>query len=234
MGIAAARPRGRPTSRATRCGPTSRWATRPRSTIFDLDAQKMYIFESGKKEADVWDMGDFLASRSATPSTPRTSRRRSSRTARPRQFGSLTANGYDMEISVPATLGGNKDMAMTVTLVGPVWIVKDAPGAADYNRFYKAARREGLDLQRPARRQGAAGPGQGDGRDVPPVRRDRRHRLRERHPDQDEQRGCGRSGGGLMARDAGEDEHVDADAASTTFRPARLPTTCLRRPQATS
>ena len=29
------------------------------TTIFDLDAQKMYMFESGKKEADVWDMGAF-------------------------------------------------------------------------------------------------------------------------------------------------------------------------------
>ena len=30
-----------------------------RSTIFDLDAQKMFIFDSRKKEADVWDMAEF-------------------------------------------------------------------------------------------------------------------------------------------------------------------------------
>src|SRR5690242_2728254 len=29
------------------------------TTIFDLDAQKMYMFDSKKKEADVWDMGAF-------------------------------------------------------------------------------------------------------------------------------------------------------------------------------
>ena len=28
-----------------------------RSTIFDLDAQKMYTFDSKKKEADVYDLG---------------------------------------------------------------------------------------------------------------------------------------------------------------------------------
>ena len=32
---------------------------RTQTTIFDLDAQKMYIFESGRKEADVWDMAEF-------------------------------------------------------------------------------------------------------------------------------------------------------------------------------
>ena len=37
----------------------TRWATRRSTTIFDVDAQKMYIFESGKKEADVWDMAAF-------------------------------------------------------------------------------------------------------------------------------------------------------------------------------
>ena len=31
------------------------------STIFDLDAQKMYVFDSKKKEADVWDMAAFGA-----------------------------------------------------------------------------------------------------------------------------------------------------------------------------
>jgi hypothetical protein len=31
------------------------------ATIFDVDAQKMYIFDSKKKEADVWDMGCIRA-----------------------------------------------------------------------------------------------------------------------------------------------------------------------------
>ena len=32
---------------------------------------------------------------------------------------------------------------MTVTLAGPVWIVKNAPGSADYARFYRAAVEKG-------------------------------------------------------------------------------------------
>ena len=39
------------------------------TTIFDLDAQKMYIFDSKKKEADVWDMASFAAELSKTVDT---------------------------------------------------------------------------------------------------------------------------------------------------------------------
>ena len=31
------------------------------TTIFDVDAQKMYMFDSKKKEADVWEMAAFGA-----------------------------------------------------------------------------------------------------------------------------------------------------------------------------
>ena len=98
-------------------------------------------------------------------------------------------------------MGGNKDMPMTVTLAGPIWIVKDAPGAADYIALLQGGGREGLDLQRPARGEGPARPGQGDGGDVQAVRRDRRHRLRDRHADQDgrRQRADGRHAGARWA-----------------------------------
>jgi hypothetical protein len=39
---------------------------RTQIVIFDLDAQKMYSFESKKKEADVWDMAAFSAELSKT------------------------------------------------------------------------------------------------------------------------------------------------------------------------
>lgn len=42
-----------------------------------------------------------------------------------------TATGYDSEIIVPATIGGKGGMKMTVTMTGPIWIVKGAPGAAE-------------------------------------------------------------------------------------------------------
>lgn len=115
---------------------------RTQTTIFDLDAQKMYIFESGRKEADVWDMAEFSKQITAAVdvSQLKASIKPNNQT---RQFGSLTANGYDMEISMPTSMGGNKEMMMTVTLAGPVWIVKNAPGAADYTAFYRTAVEKG-------------------------------------------------------------------------------------------
>ncbi|HUE86057.1 MAG TPA: hypothetical protein VMO26_08265 [Vicinamibacterales bacterium] len=129
---------------------------RTQTTIFDLDAQKMYIFESGRKEADVWDMAEFGkqigmsidADNMKTSITPN---------GQKKPFGSYTADGYDMEVSVPATMGNSKDMAMTVTLSGPVWIVKDAPGAAEYNNFYRAAAEKGWIFGDPRAAKGQPG-----------------------------------------------------------------------------
>jgi hypothetical protein len=111
---------------------------RTQTTILDLDAHKMYIFEAGRKEADVWDMSAFGEQLNTTVDAKqmKASIKPNGQT---KQLGSLTADGYDMEISVPAAMGNNKDVAMTITLAGPVWIVKNAPGAAEYSAFYKAA-----------------------------------------------------------------------------------------------
>lgn len=126
------------------------------TTIFDVDVQKMYIFDSGKKEADVWDMASFAkeVGGNVDAANVKASIKPNGQT---KAFGSLTANGFDMEISVPATLGGNKDMTMTVTLVGPVWIVKNAPGAEDYNRFYRTAAEKGWIFSDPRAAKGQPG-----------------------------------------------------------------------------
>jgi hypothetical protein len=129
---------------------------RTQSTIFDLDAQKMYVFESGKKEADVWDMAEFGKQIGMNIDADKmTASIKPNGETKP--FGSLTANGYHMEVSVPATVGNNKDMTMTVTLSGPVWIVKDAPGAAEYNAFYKAAVEKGWIFGDPRAAKGQPG-----------------------------------------------------------------------------
>ena len=127
------------------------------TTIFDVDAQKMYIFDSKKKEADVWDMSAFGAelSKSVDVSSTKASFKPNGQS---KPIGGHTASGHDMEISMQAAMGGSKDMNMTVTLSGPVWIVKNAPGASDYNRFYKAAVEKGWIFSDP--RGAKAQPGQ--------------------------------------------------------------------------
>lgn len=125
--------------------------------IFDVDAQKLYIFDSKKKEADVWDMATFGAeiSKAVDVSSTKASLKSNGQT---KQIAGHSAAGYDMEVSMQSAMGGSKDMTMTVTLSGPVWIVKNGPGSADYARFYKAAAEKGWIFSDP--RGAKAQPGQ--------------------------------------------------------------------------
>jgi hypothetical protein len=130
---------------------------RTQTMIFDVDAQKLYVFDSKKKEADVWDMAAFGAeiSKSVDVSGAKASLKPNGQT---RQIAGRPAAGYDMDISMASAMGGSKDMNMTVALSGPIWIVKNAPGSADYARFYRAAMEKGFIFSDP--RGAKAQPGQ--------------------------------------------------------------------------
>jgi hypothetical protein len=110
-----------------------------RTSIFDVENQKLYTFDNKKKEADVWDMAAFSAEMSKTVNVEGMTA-----TIKPngqtKQVAGKTASGYDIAIAVPADSGG---MKMTMNLAGTTWIVKGAPGTADYVAFYKAAAAKG-------------------------------------------------------------------------------------------
>jgi hypothetical protein len=128
-----------------------------RTMIFDVDAQRLYSFDSKKKEVDAWDMQAFGASikDSVDTSGIKASIKPNGQT---KQVSGKAATGYDMETTVPATMGGKNGMKMTVSLSGPIWIVKGAPGTAEYLNFYKAAVDKGWIFSDP---RGAKGnPGQ--------------------------------------------------------------------------
>jgi hypothetical protein len=126
------------------------------TTIFDVDAQKMYSFDSKKKEADVFDMAAVAAdvSKTVDVSNAKASLKPN---GQKKEVSGHSANGYDMEISMDSAMGGNKEMMMTVTLQGPVWIVPNAPGAAEYARFYKAAVEKGWIFSDPRAAKGQPG-----------------------------------------------------------------------------
>jgi len=130
---------------------------RTQIAIFDLDAQKMYSFDSKKKEADVWDMAAFAGELSKTVDTSAIKA-----TLKPngqtKQIAGQTATGYDLEISMPAAMGGSKDMTMMVTMTGTTWIVKNAPGTDDYVRFYTAAAEKGWIFSDPRAAKASPGP----------------------------------------------------------------------------
>jgi hypothetical protein len=130
---------------------------RTQTSIYDLDEQKMYVFNSSKKEADVWDMAAFAQDVSQTVdlSSMKASFKANGQT---KQVGGRKADGYDMEVSVRSAMANAKNMMMTVTVQGPVWIVKNSPGTADYDRFYHAAIEKGWIFSDP--RAAKAQPGQ--------------------------------------------------------------------------
>ncbi len=128
-----------------------------RTMIFDVDAQRLYSFDSKKKEADVWDMTAFGNNIQAAVdvSAMKASIKPNGKT---KEIAGKTATGYDTELSVPATMGGKGGMQMTITITGPMWIVKGAPGTAEYINFYKGAVEKGWIFSDP---RGAKGnPGQ--------------------------------------------------------------------------
>jgi hypothetical protein len=127
-----------------------------RTTIFDIASQKMISFDSKKKEADVYDMQKLSAdvAQSVDMSGMKTSITPNGKT---KQVAGRAADGYDMDVTVPATMGGKGGMKMTVSLTGPMWIVKGAPGAADYMHFYKTAVEKGWFFTDPRAAKGQPG-----------------------------------------------------------------------------
>jgi hypothetical protein len=126
------------------------------STIFDVANQKMYVLDARKKEAEVWDMATLSQeiSNSVTVDSVRTSMKPNGQT---KPIAGHNADGYDLEIIVPATLGGAGGMPVTIVMTGTSWIVKGAPGSKDYSAFYQGAADKGWFFSDPRAAKGAPG-----------------------------------------------------------------------------
>jgi hypothetical protein len=127
-----------------------------RTMIFDVENQKMYSFDSKKKDVDVWDMQAFGADleKSVDTSAMKATVTPNGQT---KTIAGQSAAGYDMEISMPSSMGGPGGPKMTIRLVGPMWVVKDAPGTRDYMAFYKAAVDKGWIFSDPRAAKGSPG-----------------------------------------------------------------------------
>jgi hypothetical protein len=126
------------------------------STIFDVENQKLYLLDPKKREADVWDMATFSQelSKSVSVEGMRSSMKPNGQT---KSIGGQNAEGYDMEIIVPATVGGAGGMQLTMVLNGVTWIVKGAPGTEEYAAFYKGAAEKGWIFTDPRAAKGSPG-----------------------------------------------------------------------------
>lgn len=123
------------------------------TTIFDVDAQKMYILDAEDKEAKAWDMAAFASQLSATVS-PEGTQASLTPNGQTKTISGQNTEGYDINIAVPTTVAG---MEMTIRLTGTTWIAKGAPGGADYSGFYQGAADKGWIFADPRAAQGAPG-----------------------------------------------------------------------------
>lgn len=126
------------------------------ATIFDVENQKMYIIDSKKKSVDVWDMQAFSAEMGKNVEAGEI-KASVKANGKKKEVAGKTAAGYDMRISVPAKVGGEGGMEMTVTLQGPMWVVKGAPGTEEYMAFYKGAVEKGWIFSDPRAAKGSPG-----------------------------------------------------------------------------
>jgi hypothetical protein len=133
------------------------------TTIIDLEKQQFIALDHGKKEAEVTDMS--AVARSLQVFKAEDIKARVTPTGNKKQILGYDAAEYEMNVVVPFQIpedgGGGGDMQLSVSMGGPVWVSKDAPGMADYQAFYRAAAEKGFVLGDP--RQAKAAPGQARG-----------------------------------------------------------------------
>ena len=127
------------------------------TSVYDVENQKLYMFDNKKKEADVWDMAQISAevAKAVSVQDVKSSIKANGQT---KQIAGKTANGYDIVVTVPAEMSG---MKMTMNLTGVTWVVKGAPGTADYIAFYKAAAEKGWIFGDPRAAKGQPGQAKG-------------------------------------------------------------------------
>jgi hypothetical protein len=123
------------------------------ASIYDVDAQKMIILDTKKKEATVWDMGAFTQEmgKSVDSGGVQASMKPNGQV---KAVNGRNADGYDVNIVVPTTIGGS---AVTMVLSGVSWLAKGAPGSAEYSAFYKGAGEKGWIFTDPRAAKGSPG-----------------------------------------------------------------------------
>lgn len=70
-------------------------------------------------------------------------------TGETKSIAGMSCDGYTIKVSMPMNMGGQ---SMTMTMSGPSWSAKDAPGAKDFFAFMKAASDAGMFLVNPTQR----------------------------------------------------------------------------------
>ena len=125
----------------------------PSSTIIDIEGQKFISINHKKKEVIVHDMAQFREDLNKSMKTGAVQASLKPN-GQKKDFAGRACTGYDMSTVVPMAMGGPGGPELTITMAGPVFIAKGAPGSADYARFHNAAAEKGFVMSDPRAAKG--------------------------------------------------------------------------------
>lgn len=106
------------------------------SMFVDVAAKQQVMVNNVTKE--VMDLGAIMAQMPVSVGEATVSVKPNGQT---KELLGRTCAGYTVEMTMPMTMQGE---TLTITTSGTAWIAKDAPGAAEYQAFAKAAADAGL------------------------------------------------------------------------------------------
>jgi Domain of unknown function (DUF4412) len=123
------------------------------TTIIDIAARQMIVLNNDTKEAEVIDMTSLSESLSKIGASDITSS--ITPTGQTRTVAGQSCTVHDLKIMVPMQMGQQK---MSMVMSGPQCLVKNGPGQADFQAFYRAAADKGgfLDATQARTRPAAA------------------------------------------------------------------------------
>lgn len=117
---------------------------RKMTTIMDLETGEIVGIDHGKKEAEIYSMGDLRRQLGDAGVEADGVNATITPLGETKQVAGYTAAGHNLNVSVSATMGGPNGMPVTVTISGPAYLSADAPGVKDYANFYIAAAEKGF------------------------------------------------------------------------------------------
>ena len=121
-------------------------------SILDATSRQMIVLNAKKKEAEIIDVTKMAADMQKNIAGP--PKVSLTPTGQSKTLLGRSCAEYTATIAVPMKMG---DSVINMTMSGPLWVAKGAPGSADYTAFYKAAAENGLFFGNPqlAKSQGA-------------------------------------------------------------------------------
>jgi hypothetical protein len=121
-------------------GTKMRMETQNGVSILDAGTRQMIVLNDKKKEAEVFDMAKLGAEiqKNIGAVEPKVS---FTPTGQKKDLLGRSCDGYMLTVTIPVTMGND---TLNLTMTGPAWIAKGAPGTKDYIAFYLEAAKNGM------------------------------------------------------------------------------------------